>query len=225
MRGTTKGIVLALPLLTVVAGHVLAEPSHLIYPNAPAVFRYDPDRYEVVTAGDPKFDPSYAIGNLMLWDRVEQRVPLEVYRAPSITAFEPSHTRTNEFVTIGNNVEIVIDGFGPAPRTIGGLCVRFRPEPGTALVEVGIGGGPTYDLTQMLPPLEVMTPLGDGYFADTRQFPLSWTGCAALRVIAFSDKNADRAFEGTPVFTVLVVDATVPVAPTTWGQMKAMYRD
>jgi hypothetical protein len=224
MKGTTKGIVLALPILTVLAGLALAEPSYLIYPNAPAAFRYDPSRYEVVTPGDPRFDPSYSIGNLMLWDRVAQRIPLEVYRAPSITSFEPSNNGTNEFVAIGNNIEIVIDGFGPTPRTIGGLCVRFRPEPGNAFVELGIGGETTNVLTKMLPSLEVATPLGDGYYSDTSQFTLSWTGSAGLRIIAFSDKNADGAFDGTPLFTVVVVDATVPTAPTTWGQIKAMYR-
>ena len=98
MMSTKKGIVLAL-FLMVFASLAFAEPSYLIYPNAPAVFRYDTHRYELLSPGDPKFDSDYSIGNHMLWDRVEGRVPVEIYGAPSIIGFEPSPTGMNEFVT------------------------------------------------------------------------------------------------------------------------------
>lgn len=225
MKGTNKGIVLALPLLAAFASLALAEPSYLIYPNSPAVFRYDPARYDVLTSGDPRFNPAYAIGNQMLWDRIEGRLPIEVYRAPLITSFEMSSNGLNEFVTIGNDIEIVIDGFAPAPRTIGGLCVRFRPTPDNAFVQLDVGSGPISGLTQALPALEVSTAMGGGFYSDTRRFVLSWVGSAELRIIAFSDKDADRVFDGKPLFTVVVRDATVPAAPTTWGQIKAKYRN
>ena len=79
-------------------------------------------------------------------------------------------------------------------------------------------------LTHALPPLEVTTPTGAGYFGNTSSFMLSWTGSREIRVIAFSDKNADRAFDGTPQFTIVARDETVSTTETTWGSIKAMYR-
>lgn len=222
MKGTKKGIVLAL-FLVGFASLAFAEPSYLIYPNAPAVFRYDSDRYVLLAQGDPKFDPSYAIANQMLWDVVEERVPVEIYRAPLITSFERSPSGLNEFVVVGNDFEVVVDGFGPTPRTIGGLCIRFWPEPNQTFVQLSVDGHPTAGLTHGLSALEVSTATGSGYYADTSRFMLSWVGASHLRVIAFSDKNADRAFEGTPRFSIVARDETVPVAPTTWGQIKSMY--
>jgi hypothetical protein len=226
MKSTKKGIVLlpVFAVFAVFANAAFAEPSYLIYPNTPAVFRYDPARYETVTAGDPKFDPTYSVGSMMLWDRVEGRVPVEIYRAPIITSFEESTSGQSEFVIVGNSFEVIIDGFGPTPRTIGGLCVRFTPEPASALVQLETDGHPCTGLTHFLPSLEVFTPSGDGYYADTSQFLFSWIGATQLRIVAFSDKDADGAFDGTPLFSIVAKDQTVPVSDTTWGQIKAMYR-
>jgi len=223
MKSTKKGVVLAL-CLTAFASLAFAEPSYLIYPNAPAVFRYDASRYDCLMPGDPKFDPSYAIGNQMLWDRVEGRVPLEIYRAPMITSFEPSSNGQNEFVTVGNDFVVVVDGFGPTKRTIGGLCVRFWALPNQAILQLNIDGLPVSGLTHVMPALEVSTATMGGYFADTSQFMFSWLGASEVRIVAFTDKNADRAFDGTPLYSIVARDETVPVATTTWGQVKAMYR-
>lgn len=225
MRSTKKGIVLVpvFAVLAVLANAAFAEPSYLIYPNTPAVFRYDPARYETVTPDDPKFDPTYSVGSVMLWDRVEGRVPVEIYRAPIITSFEESTSGQNEFVTVGNSFEIIIDGFGPTPHTIGGLCVRFTPEPASALVQLETDGLPCMGLTHFLPALEVFTPSGGGFYADTSSFQFSWIGASQLRIVAFSDKDADGAFDGTPLYSIVAQDQTVPVSDTTWGQIKAMY--
>jgi len=224
MKGTKKGIVLAL-FLMVPANLALAEPSYLIYPNAPASFRYDTNRFELLTPSDPKFDPVYGVGGQMLRDRIAGRVPVEIYRAPTITSFEPSPNGRNEFVIVGNDFEVVVDGFGPSPRTIGGLSIRFWPEPNQAFVQLSIDGHPAAGLTHSLPSLEVTTATGSGYYADTARFTLSWIGAAVLRVVAFSDKDADRAFDGTPLYTIVARDETVSTSTSTWGQIKAMYRN
>jgi hypothetical protein len=224
MKGTKKGIVLALPFLAVSASLAFAEPSYLIYPNSPAVFRYDTSRYEILTPGHPKFDSGYAVGNQMLWDRIESRVPVEIYRAPSITSFEPSGGKS-EFVTVGNDFSVIVDGFGPSRRTIGGLCVRFWPEPDHSFVQLTVDGRLVTGLTVGLPAMEVSTDVGGGYYADTSEFRLSWIGASGIRIVAFSDKDANRSFDGTPLYSIVVRDETVPVAPTTWGQIKAMYRN
>lgn len=225
MKGTKKGIVLALPFLAVFASLAFAEPSYLIYPSSPAVFRYDTSRYELLSPGDPKFDAGYAVGNQMLWDRVGGRVPVEIYRAPSITSFEPSSNGRNEFVTVGNDFGVIVDGFGPSRRTIGGLCIRFWPEPDHAFVQLTVDGRLMTGLTMGLPAMEVSTDAGGGYYADTSGFTLSWIGASGIRIVAFSDKDANRSFDGTPLFSIVAHDETVPVSATTWGQIKAMYRN
>jgi len=87
MKSTKKGIVLALSLVAVQVGIAAAEPSYLVYPVAPAVFRYDTSRYELIGTDQQKFDPGYAIENEMLWDRIDGRVPVEIYRAPQLMGF------------------------------------------------------------------------------------------------------------------------------------------
>ncbi len=223
MKGTNKGIVLA-PFLTLIASLALAEPSYLIYPSSPAVFRYDASRYEVLAPGDPKFDVNYSIGSTMLWDRIEGRVPEEIYRAPIITAFEASSNGRNEFVTTGNNFDVIVDGYGDTPRSIGGLSVRFWPEPSSAYAQIDINGVQMAGLTHSLPTLEVITATGTGHYADTISFHVSWIGAVRLRAVAFSDKDANRSFEGTPLYSIVAQTEAVPVAPTTWGKVKSLYR-
>ena len=225
--GTKKGIVLALlwlPLGSSAAVASAAEPSYLVYPSSAAVFRFDSARYELLTPSDPRFQAGFAIAGQMLWDRAENRVPLEVYRAPDLIGFEPSPTGRSEFVTFRNSFEVVVDGFASAPRTLGSLCVRFWPEPASAVVQIEVDGLPLQHWTTPLPALDVLTPVAPGFYSDTRAVVCSWTGASVMRVIAFSDKNGDGAFQGTPRFGILSLNAVVAVAPTTWGRVKALYR-
>lgn len=224
MKGTNKGLVLALSWVAFLATRAAAEPSYLVYPNAPAVFRFDTGRYELIPPSDPNYMASYAVGNQMLWDRAENRVPLEIYRAPELIGFEPSTNGTNEFVTFRNEFEVVVDGFGPSPHTLGNLHLRFWPEPANADVEISLNGQPYQRLTALLPALDVVTPLETGYYSDTSTVMFSWAGASVMRVIAFSDKDGDGAFQGTATFGIVAINAVVPVAPTTWGRIKSMYR-
>jgi hypothetical protein len=225
MKGTKKGIVLGVFLSVVHSGAAAAEPSYLIYPNAPAVFHYDTGRYELVATGNPKFDPRYAIGNQMLWDRVAGRVPVEVYRAPQLVGFEPSAYGRNEFVVYRNDFELVIDGFSEGPHTVGNLCLRFWPVVGgPGALAVSLGGQFVDRLTVRVPSLEVSTPVDDQFYSDTQTHALAWMGSTAIRIIAFSDKDGNRAFDGTPLFAVVARDATVPVSRATWGGIKSLYR-
>jgi hypothetical protein len=224
--GTSKGFVLGLLLsATALTGRSHAEPSYLVYPGSPAVFRYDATRYEVVAPGNPKFDPAFAIGGGMLWDRVEQRIPVEFYRAPLITGFEASPTGMNEFVTVGNDFDVIVDGFGTMPRTLGSLCLRFWPEPPAAFVQLFLDGVPVTSLTASLTAVEVTTALGNGFYSDTGVHRLSWVGAAAIEILAFSDKNANRAFDGRPLYRIVARDTAVGVESTTWGRVKALYRN
>lgn len=223
--GTKKGIVLGLMLCaTVFAGRALAEPSYLVYPSTPAVFRFDASRYEVVFPGHTAFDASFAIGGQMLWDRVEQRIPVELYRAPGLVGFEVSPTGYNEYLTMANDFDVIVDGFGTSPRTLGSLCLRFWPEPANTYVQVFVDGITTGSLTAPLEPVEVSTNLGNGYYADTGVHRVSWVGAAGVQIVAFSDKDANGAFDGVPLYRIIARDQAVAVEAKTWGGVKAMYR-
>ena len=225
MLSTKKGIVLALCLGLAQAGAAFAEPSYLIYPNVPTVFRYDTSRYEVVGSGDAlRFNPGYAIGNHMLWDRVEGRIPYEVYGAPQLVGFEPITGGTSEFVVYNNDFDLIVDGFGPQPYTIGNLNLRFWPYPFNSAATVTVDGVTANRLTFPLPLLEVNTPVQDGYYSNTRVHHVSWQGAGAMEIEAFSDKDGDGTFTGTPAFRIVARYAAVATQPTTWGKVKALYR-
>jgi len=225
MKSTKKGIVLSFVLALAATSVAAAEPTYLIYPNAPTTFRFDASRYELVTPGNARFDAAYAIGNQMLWDRSENRVPIEIYRAPFIQAFEQSPTGQNEYVVFSNDFNIIVDGFAHQPRTIGSLCLRFWPEPAFAGVQLSISGQSLQRLVYPLPSIDVTTPFGPGYFSDTAALPFGWLGATTLRIIAFSDKDGDGSYSGTPLYSIVARDVAVPVGETTWGRVKSLYRD
>lgn len=221
MLSTKTGIVLALGLLQ--AGAAVAEPSYLVYPaNVPTLFRYDVSRYEVIGSGQDKFDPQYAVGNYMLWDRVDGRVPVEIYGANQLTGFEPT-VGTSEFVVYNDNFDVVIDGFGPGPRTIGNLCLRFWPYSSTG-TQINIDGVPVAGVTASLPALEVSITLPGGYYSGTALHHVSWTGAQAMEIVAFSDKTGDGGFQGTPLYRIVSRLSPVAVESTSWGKVKALYR-
>lgn len=224
MLSTKKGIVLALGLVLIQASSAIAEPSYLIYPaNVPTVFRYDVARYELVNPDESKFDQAYAIGSLMLWDRVEQRVPIEIYGAPQLMGFEPT-VGTSEFVTYSDEFDVIVDGFGRGPRTIGNLCLRFWPYSAQGTATFHVDGVPTRNLTVPLASLEAATPLSDGFFTGSALHHVSWTGAANMEIVAFSDKDGDGAFQGTPAFRIVAKYSPVATETTSWGKVKALYR-
>jgi len=221
---TKRGIVLALGLAFVQAGSAMAEPSHLIYPaNVPTLFRYDVNRYEVVGSDQDKFDPSYAVGNYMLWDRVEGRVPVEIYGAPQLMGFEPT-SGMSEYVTYMDDFDLIIDGFGVGPRTLGNLCMRFWPYQSSGATGLTIDGVSRSESTVRVPALEVATPVDNGYYAGSRLHHVSWTGAAAMEIVVFSDKNNDGAFQGTPAYRIVARHSPVATEHTSWGKIKALYR-
>jgi hypothetical protein len=224
MLSTKKGIVLALCLVFSQVGAAFAEPSYLIYPNVPTVFRYDMNRYEVVGSGDAlRFNPTYAVGNIMLWDRVDGRIPYEVYGAPQIVGFEPT-VGTSEFVCYNDDFDLVLDGIGKQPYTIGNLYLRFWPYQAQSSAVLTIDGHVTDRLTVPLASLEVSTPVQDGLYSNTRVHHVEWTGAGAMEIVAFSDKDGDGRYTGTPAFRITSRYAPVATQPSTWGKVKSLYR-
>lgn len=224
MLSTKKGIVLALGLVLIQAGSAIAEPSYLIYPaNVPTVFRYDIARYELISPDQAKFNPSYAVGNYMLWDRIEQRVPIEIYGAPQLMGFEPA-VGTSEFVTYSDDFDVIVDGFGQGPRTLGNLCLRFWPYSSQGSTEFSVDGVPTRSLTVPLASLEANTPVDDRYYTGVTLHHVSWVGAVTTEILAFSDKDGDGAFQGTPAFRIVAKYSPVATESTSWGKVKSLYR-
>jgi hypothetical protein len=231
MKSTRKGIVLlfcstAVLLVTVGLGTPRAdEPLLLVYPDLPTVFRYDPGRYEVVYPGHPAFDGKYDVSGGMLWDKIEDRIPHEVYRAPGLQGFEPSPFGMNEFVILRNDFNVFVDGFGHSPRTLHNLYIRFVPYPSHSPVQIELESEQLDGLVARIPDLVVTTPVGDGFYADAYQQHVAWSGAVGLRITVYSDKDNDKLYSGgEPLFSVWVEDNAVRTEETTWGAVKALYR-
>jgi hypothetical protein len=132
----------------------------------------------------------------------------------------------NEFVLMQNEFDIVVDGFCDAPRTFDNLFLRLLPFPAHSTVQVWMGTEILDRLVAPIPALIVTSPTGDGHYADTLTKHIYWSGATALRITAFSDKDNDGVFTGgKPQFSIYVEDNTVETEETTWGAVKALYRN
>jgi hypothetical protein len=127
-------------------------------------------------------------------------------------------------VTFGNDFTVVVDGFSDQPRTLGNLCLRFWPAPNSGSLQVSVDGVSLSSFTASVAPFDVTTSIPGGFFADTASHTVSWVGASGMSIVAFSDKNGNRAFDGTPLFRIVVLSGAVAVEETTWGSVKALYR-
>ena len=208
-----------------VAGTSRADYALRIYPDAPAVFRYDTSRYQTVSPEDARFNAAYGVGGTMLWDAVENRVALEVYRAPYLTGFEPSPDGRNEYVTMINDFNLVIDGFGEAPRRLGGLYLRFIPDPPPTRPLIQVDGAAIDRLIVPVAGFDALTPTGDGHYEGLQSAGIVWSASTGIRISVFADKDGDGVYSGgVPCFGVYVRDGSVPTRRETWGGLKALYR-
>ncbi len=232
MKGTSKSAVLKLFICSVVVSAQLclatalacAEPLLLVYPNKPTEFRYKPAEYELVTPGDQRYDPDFDIGGVVLWDKIEERIAYEVYRAPNITRFQTSSSGMNEFVLMVNEFTLIVDGYCEYPRQLNELYIRFFPDPPHSSALVILKGEPIDYLIMPIPGINVQTPTPEGCYSDTRDIHVAWSAAVGLRVTVYGDKNGNRIYDGgVPKWSIYVMDNTVPVQETTWGAIKAMY--
>lgn len=233
MTSTNKGIVLrtllgsmaiAVVLNSVAVAPVLAEPLLLIYPSSPTLFRYDPARYREVNPDDPKFDIDRTRGGKMLWDMVENRVPTEIYHAPQLYGFEESPDGINEFITMTNRFDLIIDGFHDGPRQLNNLYIRFIPDLPYSDVCIYVGDDLLDRLIHPIPGFDVTTHVGNGYYSNTQQYHIIWSLAVGMRISVYSDKNGNLVYDdGAPRFSIRVLDNSIPVKEKTWGGIKALY--
>jgi hypothetical protein len=203
--------------------NAIAEPCLLIYPLQNTVFRYDPSKYTTLTSADPRFDPAFDRGGLMLWDLVNNRVACEVYQAPNLQGFVQSSTGRNEYFVARLEVDLVVDGFYTQPRRLNDIIVLFQPVPYDAILDVAVSGNELDNYRHFIPSLMVDSPIHCCFYSDTVSFNVEWLGAKQVIVTAFADKDGNDVFYGEPCFDVLLEDPWVPTENTTWGRMKAIY--
>jgi hypothetical protein len=202
----------------------MAEPCILAYPAGRVSFLYDTARYEAKSAGDPLFDPAYAVGGLMLWDKLKERIAFEVYQAPGLEAFAPSLSGRSEFLFYGLEMQLVIDGFAETPRQLSDVIVQFSPQPLGASAAILVDGVPVSDLRYAAPRLVVSTPTGTGYYSDSVTINVGYSGVLRIDMIVFQDRNGNRIFDGDECYGTIIEDFTIPVEEKTWGSIKALYQ-
>ncbi|MBP2680287.1 MAG: hypothetical protein H6Q78_150 [Candidatus Krumholzibacteriota bacterium] len=227
MSAGHRSFAAAVLLVLVAAGpaSALTDVGLLVYPAKHVTFRYDPGDYEVKQPADPMFDPAFAVAGFMLWNRPENRVAFEVYRAQSIAGFEMSANGRSEYYTLGNMASICIDGFSEYPRQLSNICVEFQPYPPTSAPVIYIDGVRIEGLRHYIPSLSIATPAGNGFYSDRATFHLRWLGAQYVRIIAYADKNGNRVFDGEPTVSTFMEDLTIPTEERTWGSVKALYGD
>jgi hypothetical protein len=209
----------------VFASGATTDVGLLVYPANYTVFRYEAASYEIKEPADPQYDPAYSVSGHMLWNRTENRVALEVYRAFGLTGFEVSATGRNEFFMMGNTAAVCVDGFSAYPRQLNDIYIEFQPFPPTSSLEILVDDVPVQGLRYYIPRLVVSTPTGDGFYADAAAFRVRWVGAEYLRIFVYADKNGNRVFDGEPFCSLLMQDLTVPTEERSWGAIKSLYGD
>jgi hypothetical protein len=216
------GVLLGIPVTAVATA---GEPCLLAYPTGQTVFRFDPVRYEVVGSNSSKYNPAYEVAGQTLWDRVEERVAVEIYQAPGLYGFEESTDSRSEYHQLGSRGTLIVDGFSASPRQYSDIIVQFTPRPAEAQVSINVNGSPVVGLRHVIPYLVVSTPNGDGYYSDAVVLTVDWSGTLEMEVMVYADRNGNRIFDGEPIYRLLMEDHSVPTENATWGSIKSLYAE
>lgn len=223
MKSVIFAAALALCIAAIFIARASADACLLAYPDQNAVFQFDPSLYRMITPEDNLYDPAYDRFGVMLWDVENDRIAYELYQAPGLMGFEPASIEPNTFNFPANKFTLYIDGFYRVPRQLNDIYVRFLPTPANAATLIYANDELVPGLYYHIPRLVVSTQLENGFYSDTIPVEIVWSGAAAMKIMVFSDKNGNRAFDGEERFSVFMMDQTVPAANTTWGQIKAQF--
>ncbi len=174
----------------------------------------------------PMFDPAYAVAGSMLWNRPENRVAFEVYRAQSISGFETVgerperilHARQHgvdlhrRLLGVSETAERYLRRVPAVPAHVrAGHLRRRRADRGAPLFHPAAGRS--------------RPRRANGFYSDRILFHLRWLGAQYVRIIVYADKNGNRVFDGEPTVSTFMEDLTIPTEERTWGSVKALYGD
>lgn len=218
-------------LILIVASASLANPDPclVVYPEEVCFYHYDTSEYYTVTVGHPQYDPLYDRGGEVLLDINSNGLDLSIYQAPNLAGFEPSTNGEEGYFLIGNDFELIVDGWSNQPTTYVNILLVFDEQPEGCGAIITVDGnavlwdpqlGAYYPIGNLV--VSTPTPYGNNY-SDTVTHTVHWELCAGVRVWAFADEDFDLANESGECFTAFSHDVTIPVRSSTWGAVKALY--
>lgn len=228
MRGKRLLYVVAAAAMLVAAlgGLAAADPCLVVYPDGPCVYHYDPTEYYVVGPGDPLYDPMYDRGGYVLLETGTNEIDFSIYQAPGLIGFEMSTGGNDGYFFIGNEFDLIIDGFSNEPTTYVNIIVMFdKTDPLGCVPYIEIDGVPLAGMSFNAGDLVVSTPTPEGNnYSDTKTYHVYWRTCYGVHVWAYSDANYNGMHDGGECFTAYSHDLTIPVESQTWGAIKSLYR-
>lgn len=202
-----------------------ADPCLVVYPAGPCTYHYSPTKYYTVGPGHPLYDPLYARGGQVLLTAGGNSIDLSVYQPPQLVGFV-ADTSEEGFYFDGDNFDLTIDGFSNSPTAYVNILLVFdRPQPSGCSPTITVDGVPVVGGKIAVGDLAVQTPAGYGNnYSDVMTRHVTWSGCAGLRVWAFSDVDHNGVRTGGECFTAFSHDSVVPVDGAAWGAVKSLYR-
>jgi hypothetical protein len=229
-----RGVVPACGFLLLVlflATPLFADPCLVVYPSGICTYHYDTSEYYTVGPGDPLYDPMYDRGGEVLIEVGTDEVDLTIYQASGLAAFEPSTNGQEGYFVLGNDFDLIVDGWNNDPTTYENILLVFVANPGDCSPMITVDGNAAsyhsgLGLYYPIGDLVVTTPTADGKrYSDTVTHSIHWSLCYGVRVCAFADEGHDYSRDGDECFTAFSHDVTVPVQETTWGHIKSLYSD
>lgn len=225
---TALGGVLFLGIL-IAASVATADPCLMVYSDGPGIYHYDPAEYYTVTFGDPLYEAAYDRGGEVLIDINTNEIAFDVYQAPGLAGFQVD-AEDQGFFIIGNDFNLIVDGFNNAPTTYENILIVFdRIEPDGCVPMILIDGNPALFDAQLgfyypIGDLVVSTPAQGNNYSDTVMHAIHWENCAGVRIWAFADADHDLDNDAQECFSAFSHDLTVPTESRTWGGIKEIYR-
>jgi hypothetical protein len=201
-----------------------ADRCLVVYPEGATRYHYDVTEYFTVTFGDPRYDAMYDRGGEVLIRYSDDKIALDIYQAPNLAGFVPSANGQEGYFSIGNLLNLVVDGFYRQPTTYENIILVFEPDPSFCSPAISVDGTPLAGWTFPIGDLIVSTPASNGNnYSDTTTRTVYWAGCYGVRIWAYADENYNGVLDAGECFTAFSHDITVPAANETWGSIKAKY--
>lgn len=220
------GLSAVLLVLLLVPALSRADRCLVVYPVSPSEYHYDMNEYYTVSMGDPLYDPAYDRGGEVLIDINNNEIAYDIYQAPTLVGFKPSSNGQDGYFTVGNQFDLVIDGFNNEPTVYENIILVFEPDPSFCTPSMTVDGDPVSGFTYPVGDLAVSTPTPNGNnYSDTMTKALYWAGCYGVRIWAYADENYNGIKDGGECFTAFSHDITVPADEITWGGIKILYQE
>ena len=124
-----------------------ADRCLVVYPEALSRYHYDVNEYYTVTYGNPLYNPIYDRGGEVLISFGDNKIALDIYQAPNLIGFRPSMNGQEGYFSIGNQLNLIIDGFYRQPTTFENIILVFESDPTWCSPALSVDGVPVVGTT------------------------------------------------------------------------------